>query len=154
MKSVEEESLINLRLGSFKRVATKFYDDSTDNGKQAPNLPYEVTKGFKMISSMIKGGEMVMLKTDKSDKLCPVSPEAFNLMGQEHTSKDREISRGEAYKIHEHQDCHTSQLLKCFQMGASHGHQKRMRESYLGGKGIAPMNLLVKDHKTPRPTQW
>ena len=36
-------------------------------------------------------------------------------------------------------------------MGASHGHQKRMRESYLGGKGIAPMNLLVKDHKPLYP---
>ena len=116
LKSVEEEALINIRLGSFKRVATNYFEDSTDNGRQAPNLPYEVTKGFKSISTRIKGGEMVMLKTDKSDMLCPVSPEAFTLMGQEHTSKDREISRGEAYKIHEHQDCHTSQLLKCVQI--------------------------------------
>ena len=151
LKSVEEEAKINLRLGTYKRVANSFLVDSTDNGRQAPNLPFEVTKGLKLVSSRIKAGELVMLKTDKSDKFCPVSPEAFTMMGREHTSKDREITRKEAYQIHEHQDCHTSQMLKCFQMGASHGHQKRMRESYLGGKGIAPMNLLVKDHKPPDP---
>ena len=36
-------------------------------------------------------------------------------------------------------------------MGEAHGHQKRLRESYLGSKGIAPMNLLVKDHKAVDP---
>ena len=69
------------------------------------------------------------MQTDKSGKLCPATEEALIRMGEEHTSKDREITMKEAYKLHEDQDHHTSQLLKCFRVGEAHGHKRRLRES-------------------------
>ena len=41
----------------------------------------------------IKDGVLVILKTDKSGKLCAVSREEYVKMGEAHTSRDEEITR-------------------------------------------------------------
>ena len=69
----------------------------------------------------------------------------------EHTSKDLQITRERANKIHKELENHTYQLLKCFRVGESNNHSRRLRESYRGGRGIAPMNITVKDHKGVDP---
>ena len=48
-------------------------------------------------------------------------------------------------------DRHFSQLIKCFRIGEANGQRKRIRESFLGAKAPAPMNLTIKDHRPTDP---
>ena len=105
LDSVEDEAHINLRTGKFGQVARKFYTDSTNEGLVASNLTQVELDGLESIQRRLKKGTMVMLQTDKSGRLCPTGKDEFIEMGRSHTVKDREISRAEAYKMHDHLDC-------------------------------------------------
>ena len=149
--TADREALINIRLNRYEKIAEEYHDKETENGLTTPNLPEEALEGLESIQKRMKKKEIIMLQTDKSGKLVPTDYNSFERMGEEHTSKDKLISRMEANKIHREQDNHSSQLIKCFNMGGKNEHTKRIRESYLGGNGISPMNLMVKDHKPPDP---
>ena len=65
------------------------------NGEQASNLTEEQQQGLKSLQKRIKDKEIVVLRTDKSGKLCVATTEEYIKMGQKHTNKDRIIYRRE-----------------------------------------------------------
>ena len=138
---VDKEALINLRINAFNNIARDYYERDTENGLSTMNLPAEALDGKESIERRVKKKELVMLQTDKSGKMVPTEYDSYIRMGEEHTRKDRLITRAEAHRLHREQDNHSSQLMKCFNLGGSANHTKRLRESYLGGNGIAPMNV-------------
>ena len=57
------------------------------------NMTEEEKDGLKSLQKRIKNNEIVILKTDKSGKLCVATREEYERMGHEHTKKDVEIGR-------------------------------------------------------------
>ena len=54
LKSVAEESLINLRLNKFTRIAKTFEKECTNQGKVRSNLSEEEQEGLESLSKRIK----------------------------------------------------------------------------------------------------
>ena len=64
-------------------------------GDQRPNLTDEELAGFKSLQKRVKSGDIIILKTDKSNKFAVSDYESCLRMGEEHTKKDKEIERSE-----------------------------------------------------------
>ena len=75
-------------------VTKAFIDKECDEkGNQKVNSLNNIQKeGLKSLSKRVKNEEVVILKTDKSHKLCILGIEKYREMGQKHTDKDREVT--------------------------------------------------------------
>ena len=69
------------------------------NGKQEQNLTEQQRQGLKSIKKRIQEEDIIILKTDKSGKLCVASVEEYIRMGKEHAGKDKLVSRKEIAEI-------------------------------------------------------
>ena len=95
-----------------------------------------------------KEGELVILNTDKSNKLAVTTLEIYEEMGQVHTSKDREVEEEEVRQVQRTLNGHMSMTLKFLKAGNSWNHQDRIRSTTINhSEAVSPMYLLVKDHK-------
>ena len=56
-------------------------------------LTEDEKEGLQSLLKRMKNRELIILKTDKSGKLCVVSSEEYRKMGEEHTRKDMEVDR-------------------------------------------------------------
>ena len=99
----------------------------------------------------VKEGELVICKTDKSQKLAVLSTEEYLRVGREHTEKDIEITVEEVDEIQDDVNNHCSMLIKIFQIGEDWGHQSRHREMRINHSATpSSMYMLIKDHKQGR----
>ena len=108
---------------------------------------------------MISKKEIIIQKTDKSNKFAVLDEPTFLKLGGKCTAGDKEITVREAEKIATDLDAHTSAFLKMFKIGDTHNHRERIRKSFMGGHGISHLYLLLKDHKLlgkdgRRQDQW
>ena len=90
----KNEALIEMRRGTNEKIYKDFTKEKCNKkGEVKGNLDDDERDGLKSLQKKIKDGVLVILKSDKSGKLCAVSMEEYVKMGEVHTSKDEEISR-------------------------------------------------------------
>ena len=120
----------------------------SEQGEQASNLTEEQQQGLKSLKLRIKNKEIVVLKTDKSGKLCVATTEEYIKMGYKHTKKDKIIYRREIQEIEKNINGHTFAWTKMWDTGGEHGQQGRVLDGKIThSENISVMYLVVKDQK-------
>ena len=96
----------------------------------------------------MKKGEIVVLKSDKSSKLCVIKKEKYLQVGIKDKGDDKKIDRKELQRIEKRINEHTRMLCKIMNIGEDNGHLQRIiesKETY--SEMAAPKYFLFKDHK-------
>ena len=86
---------------------------------------------------------------DRQNNFVAVDNNDFLIMGEEHTKKDEEVSLDIVICLQKDSDKHTSMLITFFYVGCSEKEKTRYRENSLKQQNIAPVELLIRDHKKP-----
>ena len=120
------------------------------------NLTEDERSGLKSLQKRISNRELIIMKTDKSTKFAVTTEQEYLKMGQEHTSKDREITRQEIIEIEEKLNGHNRAWVQIWGSGIDHNHQQRIINSKVThSENVADLYLMYKDHKKgdkTRPT--
>ena len=104
--------------------------------------------GLKSLQKRVASGEIIICESDKSSKLCVLSREQYLSSGQQHCSKDLEISPTEVVRLQKYVNAHVEWLNDIFGASTFWNHQDRIRISSMDlGAQAAPLRLLLKDHK-------
>ena len=77
------------------------------DGEQKSNLTEEQQAGLTSLRKRIQEGEIIILKTDKSGKLCVSTREKYVKMGMMHASKDKKIGRKEIHEMKKQTNAHS-----------------------------------------------
>ena len=100
----------------------------------------------------MKNGEIVIVQTDKTGKLCVMSREAYEEAGMVHTSKDEEVGQKTVEKIEKEINGNVSLMTKFFRLGKGWNQVGRVRETLItNSQALCPMYLTFKDHKGWKP---
>jgi hypothetical protein len=78
-------------------------------------------RGLKSLRKRIQEGELVVLKTDKSGKLCVATREEYIKLGQVHASKDKKISMKEIAEMERQINGHSIAWVKMWDTGGNNG---------------------------------
>ena len=98
--------------------------------------------------------EIIILKTDKSGKVCVTTREEYVKMGEEHTKKDERIDRKGIIEKEKQLNGHVFFWAKMWGSGDDHNHKDRIIDSkVVSSEQLADMYLLYKDHKEKRATR-
>ena len=145
------ESEILLRRDQFLKVYRRYKEEMTNRGTQKGDMTKEEMNGLKKLKKRLKDTDLVISKTDKTGKLCALTTHEYERGGQEHTLKDKEITRQEADDIQRTLNGHTSSWAKMLNMGTQTGQEQRVRNNLITQDStVPPMSTLVKDHKSLR----
>ena len=100
-----------------------------------------------------KEGQFIIAMTDKLEKLAVVEMELYMKMAESHTCHDVEVGPEEIHRTQRVINGHVSEWIKMMGMGEKwKGHIKHQRETHIDhGESVAPLYLLVKDHKPYDP---
>ena len=101
----DQQTLIEMRRGIHSKIYRQYRQEKCNkNGEQKSNLSDEQQPGLK---SLKKDKEIVVLKTDKSGKLCVATREEYIKLGQVHTSKDKRVYSREIIEIEKNINGHS-----------------------------------------------
>ena len=90
----KNEAHIEMRRGTNEQIYNTYIGEVCNKrGEVKGNLTEEEKDGLRRLQKRIREKEVVILKTDKSGRLCLVTREEYERMGLEHTSKDTKIDR-------------------------------------------------------------
>ena len=96
----------------------------------------------------IRKGEIVVLKSDKSSKLCVIKKNKYLQVGIKDRGKDKKIARKDLQDIEKKINEHTRLLCKIMNIGEENNHLQRIIESKeTSSEQAAPKYFLFKDHK-------
>ena len=153
--SAEEEAKLELRKKTQMQIFRDYVNKNTGkNGDQRTNLSSEEQAGLKSLQKRISNGEIIVIKTDKSSKLAVTNQEEYKKMGQEHTQKDKKISRQEVINMEETLNGHNRAWAHIWNSGKDHGHFSRIITSKTThSENIADLYLMLKDHKEGNKTR-
>ena len=90
------------------------------------NLTEDEKDGLESLQKRMKAQEIVILKTDKSGKMCVVSREEYMKMGHEHTGRDTEIDRKTVIEKEKQLNGHVFFWSKIWGSGEDHKHRERI----------------------------
>ena len=108
----------------------------------------EQQAGLKSLKKRIQEGEIVVIKTDKSGKLCVSTRDEYVKMGMMHAGKDKKITRKEIHEMEKQTNGHSIAWAKMQNTGENHGHRGRVMDSKVGkSKNLSTMYVAYKDHK-------
>ena len=93
------------------------------------NLSKSEKKGLKSLRKRIRKGEIVVLKSDKSSKLCVIKKEKYLQVGIKNQGEDKKIDRIELQKIEKKINEHTRMLCKIMNIGENNNHLQKIIES-------------------------
>ena len=115
---ISEEVKLSLRLDGFRKSYSDYMrENCSDRGDQKWNLTDSQIMGLISLKKRVKEGEIVILKTDKSGKMCVCSREKYQEMGNVHTAGDDVIFEQEAEAIQSNLNAHCTMLCKMFKVG-------------------------------------
>ena len=151
----EHEALIEMRRGTSERTYNTYRQEECNvKGEVRGNLTEEEKEGLRSLQKRMKSRELVILKTDKSGKLCVVSREEYLKMGEEHTGKDVEVERKTIVEKEKLLNGHVFFWCKIWGSGESHGHKGRIIDSkVVSSEQLADMYCMYKDHKEGRKSR-
>ena len=136
-----QEACVNVRGDRFEEIVRDHHKNHTKDGVQPSNLTMEETRGLRSLLRRSKAHELTTCLTDKSGKMCIVGRQEYHKMGSVHTAKDKKVTMQTVLRCADHLDCHTAMQIKITGVGMDWDHQKRVRESYMGGNVHPPCTL-------------
>ena len=96
----------------------------------------------------IKEGEIVVMKTDKSGKMCISTKEKYIELGMQHVKGDKEISREELRCIERILNGHGMSWSKMWGTGKAHNQEDRVMNSRVSSsENTSDLLVAFKDHK-------
>ena len=105
--STKHEANIEIRRSNNEKIYNEYRGKVCNKrGEVKGNLTTEEKDGVRSLQKRIKNHEIVVMKTDKSGKLCVMSKEEYIRMGEEHTRKDVKIDRREIVDKEKHLNGH------------------------------------------------
>ena len=129
-------------------------EECNGKGEVRGNLTMEEKDGLRRLQKRIKEKEVVILKTDKSGKLCLATREEYERMGAEHTGKDAEIDRKGIIEKEKQLNGHVFFWSKMWGSGDAHNHRARIIDSkVVSSEQLADLYLMFKDHKEGRKSR-
>ena len=92
--STKNEALMEVRRGTNETIYNNYRNKACNKkGVVKGNLSEEEKDGLKSLQKRIKDKEIIILKSDKSGKLCISTREKYTKMGEKHTEKDEIVDR-------------------------------------------------------------
>ena len=77
-----------------RRSNNKYREESCNKrGEVQGNLSEEEKGGMRSLQKRMREKEIILIKTDKSGKLCITTREEYMKMGEEHTRSDEKVDR-------------------------------------------------------------
>ena len=151
----KHEAFIEIRRDVHEKIYNTYRQEFCNkNGDQKTNLAEQEQRGLKKLQKRIKEDSLVVLKTDKSGKFATTTKEHYIKMGQEHTAKDKIITRDGIRKIESILNSHCRAWCKMWRSGRNHGHTSRiMTAKTTTSNNVAVMWLALKDHKAGDKTR-
>ena len=131
------------------RVSRSYRRENCDtDGNQESNLTEQERRGLRSLEKRKSKGEIIIIQTDKSSKLCIMTREDYLKLGEDHVGKDEIIERDEILKIEKKLNEHALAWCKMWRTDEAHGHEDRIRQSKVtNSENRADLYLTYKDHK-------
>ena len=144
-----DEANIEIRRNMYKKMEDDYKEKYCDSaGKQPSNLTKQQEIGLKRLRKRLREKEIIIMKTDKSNKFSVTSVEDYIKLGEEHTGKDKEITLAEITEREKILNGHCSMWIKMWGVAEAHNQSDRVRGSRITHScNVASMTLLHKDHK-------
>ena len=96
----------------------------------------------------MKKENLVIMKTDKSGKLCATSEQMYKEMGEVHVKEDKVINRVKIREIDKIMNEHSTAWCSIWGTGQNHQQEERIVQSKTSkGENRAKLYLAYKDHK-------
>ena len=148
-RNLEQESALQTLRMELLALFRQYRAEKCDSkGRQEPNLTKAQGRGLRSILKRVKGGELVIIPTDKSGNLAVMSLGTYIRAGMKHTLRDRAVGWEDIKNSQRELNGHVSMMIKIFKIGSYWEHGLRIRESMMGeNQSICPLSLLFKDHK-------
>ena len=90
---VKREAEIEMRRDVHGRVSRSYRRDNCDtDGNQESNLTEQERRGLRSLGKRKSKGEIIIIQTDKSSKLCIMTREDYLKLGEDHVGKDENIN--------------------------------------------------------------
>ena len=146
---VTQEAQLEMRREMHSRVSKEYRKKFCDEkGKQENNLTKEEMRGIRKLEKRKQAGEIVIIMTDKSSKLCVMKRSDYLLLGEVHVGKDTVIERDELIRREKILNNHSLSWCKMWNTGENHHHEDRIRQSKVcNSENRAELYLSYKDHK-------
>ena len=146
---ITQEAQIEMRRELHQKISEEYRQKFCDDkGRQENNLTKEETRGLKKLEKRKQEGEIVVIMTDKSSKLCVMKRSDYLLLGEVHVGKDSVIGREELIKRERILNNHSLSWCKMWNTGENHQHEDRVRQSKVcNSENRAELYLSYKDHK-------
>ena len=153
MKNFKDEAALEtLRMELMEIFRVHMRENCNERGEQKSNLTSSEFRGYQSLKKRVKNGEIVIVQTDKTGKLCIMSREAYEEAGMVHTNKDEEVGQKTVEKIEREINGNVSLMTKFFRLGKGWNQVGRVRETLItNSQALCPMYLTFKDHKGWKP---
>ena len=155
-ETVERESLHELRrvtmVDAFREFTKENKKEDEGNNETKIKIESNLSKleqmGLKSLKKRVQNEEIVITETDKSKRFCILKKSQYVQSGSKHTQKDVKVSHEQVKTMQNLVNDHSGWLRKIFNLGAEWNHEERLASSMTDrGEVVAPLYLLVKDHK-------
>jgi hypothetical protein len=112
-------------------------------GEVKGNLDEDEKDGLKSLQKRIRAGEVILMKTDKSGKMCICTREEYKRMGEKYTEKDELVDRKGIIEKERNLNGHVFFWAKMWGSGDSHGHRDRIIDSkVVSSEQLASLYLM------------
>ena len=150
--STTREAEIELRRELHDRVFQEYRREfCTSQGEQENNISEEEKRGLESLVKRMKKENLIIMRTDKSGKLCVTSEEKYLEMGKEHVEADKVINREKIRETDKVMNEHSAAWCSIWRTGTNHEHQDRVVQSKTSkSENRAKLYLAYKDHKKER----
>ena len=153
--STQQESMLEMRRGENEKTYDGYRKEYCNKKGDVPgNLSDREKDGLKSLQKRIREKKIIIMKTDKSGKLCVATREEYLRLGKVHTGKDENIERKGIIEIEKQLNGHVFFWAKMWGSGDDHNHRDRIIDSkVVSSEQLADMYLLYKDHKDQQATR-
>ena len=125
-----EEACIEMRRGVYEKIFNDFKKKNCDKrGKQKTNLTEPEEMGIKSLEKRIEAEEILVVKTDKSNRLAVIKRADYLEMGRKSIENDKEVSRKEIIEKEKILNGHSRMWCKMQNMGENWNHESKIIDS-------------------------
>ena len=115
---------------------------------KASNIDTKTKQGIRSLQDRAKKGELLVVPSDKSGKLCVNSVENYVAAMEPHIKNDPVITLSDKNTTERVLNGTTLQLGRILRMGENHNHWDRTKQALTNKKGHVPvLSGMEKDHK-------